>query len=170
MFMNYEKELEDRTILVVDDELDILDSVEEVLYMCDVKKVCDYSIALQLLLGYTWDAVILDIMGVDGFKLLKTSVLRGFPTIMLTAHAFTPDALKKSIQLGALSFLPKEKILLLPAFLTDAMMDKSEFVWNNLFGKLGQFFDRQFGLNWKDRDSFFREFEKEIREKSHEEL
>jgi DNA-binding response OmpR family regulator len=62
------------------------------------------------LLGYSYDAVVLDIMGVNGFQLLKRSVERGFPTVMLTAHALTPEALKKSITLGAVSFLPKEQI------------------------------------------------------------
>lgn len=51
----------------------------------------------------------MDIMGVNGFELLKTCVERGFLSVILTAHAVTPDALKKSIKLGALSFLPKDE-------------------------------------------------------------
>ena len=69
--------------------------------MCRVHKAVDYNTAVQHLLGYTYDIVILDIMGVNGFELLKTSVFRGFPTVMLTAHALTQEALKKSIKLGA---------------------------------------------------------------------
>ena len=47
------------------------------------------------------DLVILDIMGVQGFELLETASHRGFPAVMLTAHALNPATLKKSIQLGA---------------------------------------------------------------------
>ncbi len=61
------------------------------------------------LMTFTYDIVILDIMGVNGFDLLKVSVKRGFPTVMLTAYALTPEALEKAIRLGAVSFLPKEK-------------------------------------------------------------
>jgi DNA-binding response OmpR family regulator len=99
--------LKGKTILVVDDEPDVLDTVAEELDMCIVDKAQDYNTALQYLASYTYDIVILDIMGVNGFELLQNSVDRGFPTVMLTAHALTPDALKKSIKLGAVSFPPQ---------------------------------------------------------------
>ena len=111
--------LKDKIILVVDDETDVLDIVEEELDMCLVHKAADYDTALQYLLSYTYDIVILDIMGVNGFELLKTSVSRGYPTVMLTAHGLSPESLKKSIKLGAVSFLPKEKITELSTFLED---------------------------------------------------
>ena len=87
--------LKDKIILVVDDELDILQTVDEMLDVFLLHKVGDYNTAIQHLLGYTYDIVILDIMGVNGFELLKTSVFRGFPTVMLTAHALTQEALKE---------------------------------------------------------------------------
>ena len=108
--MTKESPLKNKVVLVVDDEPDILDVVEEELHMCNVDKAKDFETGRQYLASFTYDIVILDIMGVDGFKLLKQSVLREFPTVMLTAHAVTPDALKKSIKLGALFFLPKEKM------------------------------------------------------------
>ena len=58
--------LQDKIILVVDDEKDVLDTVEEVLDMCLVTKAQDYESARQYLMGYTYDIVILDIMGVNG--------------------------------------------------------------------------------------------------------
>jgi len=156
--------LEGKTILVVDDEPDILDTIEEELYMCRVRKVRDYETAFQNLLGYTFDAVVLDIMGVDGFRLLRTSVSRGFPTVMLTAHALTPEAVKKSIKLGAVSFLPKEKISDLPEFLESMVTDGGKSLWIKFFDKLGGFFDQRFGSDWKERDAFLKEFEAEIRQ------
>ena len=108
--MTSESPLKDKVVLVVDDEPDVLETVEEVLDMCIIHKASDYDTALQYLMSYTYDIVILDIMGVNGFELLKSSVSRGFPTVMLTAHALSPESLKKSIKIGAVSFLPKEKI------------------------------------------------------------
>ena len=106
--MKAESPLKGKTILVVDDEPDVLTTVAEILDMCRVDKASDFETGLQLILKNTYDVVILDIMGVNGFELLKNAVLRGFPSVMLTAHAVTPEALKKSIELGAVSFLPKE--------------------------------------------------------------
>jgi len=157
--MNSEDLLKDKSILVVDDEPDILDTVREVLDMCTVHMAEDYDTAIQYLMGYTFDIVILDIMGVNGFELLKTSVERGFPTVILTAHALTPQALKKSIKLGAVSFLPKEKMPELEAFLADVVLGGGKPVWKKLFDRLGASFNRIFGPDWKQKDAFFQEFE-----------
>ena len=81
--------LKDKVVLVVDDEPDVLETVEEELDMCLVHKAGDYETAYQYLVSYTYDIVILDIMGVNGFELLKVSVSHGFPTVMLTAHALS---------------------------------------------------------------------------------
>ena len=115
--------LQDKLVLVVDDEKDVLDSVAETLEMCTVHKVGDYETALQYLLSYSYDIVVLDIMGVNGFELLKVAVKRGFPAVMLTAHALTPESLKKSIRLGAVSFLPKERMGDLVEHLEDVVLE-----------------------------------------------
>ena len=155
--------LQDKMILIVDDEPDVLDTIAEQLDMCRVHKAKDYNKALQLLASYTFDIVILDIMGVRGFELLKHAVSRGFPTVMLTAHALTPDALKKSIKLGAVSFLPKEKMSELESFLEDVVLGGGKSAWEKLFDKLGSFFNRRFGPDWKQRDAFFKAFENELK-------
>lgn len=155
--------LKDKVVLVVDDEEDVLATVEEVLEMCLVTKTKDYETARQYLMSYTYDIVILDIMGVNGFDLLKTSVKRGFPTVMLTAYALTPEALEKSIKLGAVSFLPKEKMADLEEFLADVVLKGGQPVWAKLFEKLGGFFNKRFGPDWKQRNKFFEEFEQSIK-------
>jgi DNA-binding NtrC family response regulator len=161
--MASENVLKDQMVLVVDDEPDILDIVADELDMCIVHKATDYDTALQYLLSYTYDIVILDIMGVNGFELLKSSVSRGFPTVMLTAHALTPEALKKSIKLGAVSFLPKEEITQLRSFLEDVVLGTKKQVWQKLFDRLGSYFNKRFGPDWKERDRFFSEFEEELK-------
>jgi CheY-like chemotaxis protein len=162
--MNSEELLKDKTILVVDDEQDIVDTVVEVLDMCTVHTAQDYDAAIQYILSYTYDIVILDIMGVNGFELLKISVERGFPTVMLTAHALTPEALKKSIKLGAVSFLPKEKMPELEDFLADVVLGGGKPVWKKLFDRLGASFNKIFGPDWKQKDAFFQEFELALKE------
>jgi DNA-binding NtrC family response regulator len=164
--MESESVLNEKMVLVVDDEPDILEIVADELDMCIVHKAADYDSALQYLLGYTYDIVILDIMGVNGFELLKTSVSRGFPTVMLTAHALTPEALKKSIKLGAVSFLPKEEISNLRSFLEDVVLGTKKQVWQKLFDRLGGFFNKRFGPDWKERDKFFKEFERELKKEA----
>ncbi len=161
--MNTESPLKDKVILVVDDEPDVLETVAEQLDMCLVHKAGDYDTALQYLLSYTYDIVILDIMGVRGFELLKNAVSRGFPTVMLTAHALSPESLKKSIKLGAVSFLPKEKTSELTSFLEDVVLERGKPVWQKLFDRLGNYFNRRFGPDWKEKDKFFKEFEEELK-------
>jgi CheY-like chemotaxis protein len=158
-----ESPLKDKVILAVDDEPDVLETVEEELDMCIVHKAQDYDTALQYLLSYTYDVVILDIMGVNGFELLKTAVARGFPAVMLTAHAVTPEALKKSIKLGALSFLPKERITDLKEFLEDVVLGVGKPLWIKFFDKLGSYFNKRFGPDWKEKDKFFKEFEESLK-------
>jgi DNA-binding response OmpR family regulator len=156
--------LKDKIVLVVDDEIDVTDTVAEMLDMCLVRKANDYDTARQYLMSYTFDIVILDIMGVNGFDLLKISVKRGFPTVMLTAYALTPESLEKSIKLGAVSFLPKEKMSELDEFLADVVLRGGQPVWGKLFDKLGSFFNKRFGPDWKQRNQFFEEFENSIKQ------
>lgn len=160
--MSIESVLKDKAVLVVDDEPDILDSIAEQLYMCRIYRAKDYEIALQLLAGFRFDIVILDVMGVRGFELLKKSVSKGFPTVMLTAHAMTPEALKESIKLGAVSFLPKEMMAELDTYLADVVSGSKKMVWRNLLDKLSEYFNRQFGADWIERDDFFKKFEEEL--------
>jgi CheY-like chemotaxis protein len=157
--------LKNKLILVVDDEPDVLDLVAEVLDMGIVHKAKDYDSARDYLLMHSYDIVILDIMGVSGFQLLKISVTRGFPTVMLTAHALSPEALKKAIRLGAVSFLPKEAIPNLPSHLEDVVLGAGRPVWRKVFNRIGGLFDQRFGPDWKEKDTFFKEFVEEVTKK-----
>jgi hypothetical protein len=101
-------------------------------------------------------------MGVNGFSLLQNSVDRGFPTVMLTAHAVTPEALKKSMKLGAVTFLPKDKMSELQSFLEDVVLGEGKPVWEKFFDKLGSYFNKRFGPDWVERDRYFKEFKEEM--------
>ena len=157
--------LKGKTVLVVDDEEDILETVEDALDICRIYKASDYNTALQYLQNRTFDLVILDIMGVNGFELLNESVSRGFPAVMLTAHALTPEALERAVKLGAVSFLPKEKISELKDFLEDVIQAGGKSVWKKLFNRLGSYFRKSFGSEWEDKEDLLKEFEKAVKER-----
>jgi DNA-binding response OmpR family regulator len=106
--------LDGRRILAVDDEPDVLSVLEEeILGACPnykIDKATTFKEASEMMVLWTYDLVILDIMGVRGFDLLSLAVNRNFPVAMLTAHALSPEALKQSMEMGARAYLPKEKL------------------------------------------------------------
>ena len=160
--------LDGKRILAVDDEADVLETLEDLLedyegLVLDTAR--DYESGYHLLRSWTYDAVILDIMGVRGFDLLSACVHLGFPTVMLTAHAVTEDALKKSIKLGAISFLPKENMADLKEFVEGAVMKEGASMWKKVFDKLGAYLNMRFGPDWKERDKFFKELEESLMQK-----
>lgn len=58
--------------------------------MCAIGTAADYETARELLSKNTYDAAILDIMGVGGYALLEITTAKGIPTLMLTPHAYVP--------------------------------------------------------------------------------
>ncbi len=63
--------LEGKRILIVDDEPDVLDSLEDLLSMCDVTRASNFLDAKEFLQGRYFDIAVLDIMGVEGYDLLE---------------------------------------------------------------------------------------------------
>ncbi len=149
--------LEGKKILAVDDEGDVLDTIEEALEAAHLDRARDFKTARDKIDRNKYDLVILDIMGVDGLKLLEKSVERGFPTVMLTAHALNVDTLIASIRLGAISYLPKEALAEIDQMLEEllAAHDAGQPTWKILFDKLGDFFDEKFGPSWREKDKDF---------------
>ena len=144
-------------ILAVDDEEDILETIVEILDESRVDTAREYQSASQKIKEHKYDLAILDIMGVDGLKLLEEAVTREIPTVMLTAHAISPATLMESIQKGAMSYLPKESLADLDDLLDDLLgaYHSGEPPWKLLFEKLGDFFDKRFGAEWKQKDQEF---------------
>ena len=162
--MSSESPLKGKRILVVDDEPDILETLQELLDMCIVQQAADFDAAAEFISNHSYDAVVLDIQGVNGFELLRHAVLKGFPTLMLTAHAATPESLKKSIELGAVAFLPKEYILELKELLEDIVIGKGKrFWWMKSLDRTDTLFTKRFGSDWKEKDAFFKEFHESLK-------
>jgi CheY-like chemotaxis protein len=159
--------LKGKSILAVDDEADVLDLLEEEVLQacpnCTIDKAATFEQASQRLASFTYDLVILDIMGVRGFDLLERAAERKLPVAMLTAHALTPEALKQSMEMGAKAYLPKEKLGEIVPFLEDVLTYEYLTGWKRLLMNLEGFFNGRWGKDWKKTDD---EFWKEFEEKS----
>lgn len=148
--------LNGKRILAVDDEPDVLDTLEDLLPMCTLTKASHYQAARDHLEGERLDLTILDIMGVEGYALLEIAVSREVPAVMLTAHALNPENLVKSFRGGAVSYLPKEEMSRIADFLEDILRAKHEGTspWIRWHQRMADFFEKRFGPRWKkiDRD------------------
>ncbi|MBW2538441.1 MAG: response regulator [Deltaproteobacteria bacterium] len=156
-----ESYLKGKSILAVDDEEDILETIEDILEDAHVDLARDYETASQKIRVNQYDLVILDIMGVNGIKLLEEAVARGIPTVMLTAHAVNPETLMTSIRKGAIAYLPKEKLAELDELLNSLLgaHERGDPPWKVLFEMLGDYFNERFGPDWKQKDrAFWSEF------------
>jgi DNA-binding NtrC family response regulator len=147
--------LNGKRILAVDDEPDVLEFLEEevleVAPKCKLDKATTYEEAAKLLEANEYDLVVLDIMGVRGFDLLDLAVKRHFKVAMFTAHALTPEALKRSYDMKAHAFLPKEKLKEIIPFLEDVLKYDYATGWKRLLKKLDGFFSEAFESDWEKK-------------------
>lgn len=154
--------LKGKTILAVDDEPDVLaileDEIKATCPDCKFDKATTYEEAAKKLKSTDYDLVVLDIMGVRGFDLLDLAVSRNLKVAMLTAHALSPETLKRAFEMKARSYLPKEKLGEVVPFLEDVLTYEYLPGWKRLFEKMKGFFDQKFetdwekktGMNWKE--------------------
>jgi DNA-binding NtrC family response regulator len=142
-----------KRILIVDDEPDILETLEEILDMCVIDKAADFETGKELLGENSYDAAILDIMGVYGYDLLEITTKKDIPTLMLTAHALNLENFVKSIKKGALAYIPKDKISEIETFLEDILEahEKGIKKIGKWFARLEPFFVEKFGAYWEKK-------------------
>jgi DNA-binding NtrC family response regulator len=144
--------LKGKTILAVDDEPDVLETIVEILDKCRIETAGSFDKAQQLLTAGRYDMVILDIMGVKGLDLLDTAVEKGFPCVMLTAPALSPEYLLKAMQRGATSYHPKEDLANLDSLLSDLfdIMEKGGSPWHHTLKRLEPLLDERFPSGWRE--------------------
>lgn len=149
--------LQGKRILVVDDESDVLDTVVEVLAASQVVTAESFDEARALIAAESFDLVILDIMGVNGFALLDACRANRLPAAMLTAHAVNVESLNLAVKLGAVSFLPKEEIHRLPELVAEILegLEQGQTHWAKLFKRLRPFFEEKLGVMWENDKSKF---------------
>jgi hypothetical protein len=124
--------------------------------MCVLTKASSFDQARRLLEDQYFDMAILDIMGVEGYELLKICNQKRVIGVMLTAYALTPEDIKKSYEDGAASFVPKEKMRDITGFLIDIYEAKEQGknFWWRWFDRLAAYCERKFGPDWQKEHGF----------------
>lgn len=155
--MKSENLLEGQKILIVDDEPDALDTLADLLSICEITKASSFKEAKDLLETETFDLAILDIMGVEGYKLLEIATNRAITAVMLTAYAVSPENVVKSFKEGAASFIPKEEMANIITYLNDILKakQKGKNVWERWLDRLDAYMVKRFGADWQKNDKEF---------------
>jgi DNA-binding NtrC family response regulator len=149
--------LDGKRVLVVDDEPDVLDTLADLLPMCETIKASSFKTARDLLKSQYFDIAVLDIMGVDGYRLLEIAKEKKVTAVMLTAHALSPDNIVKSYKEGAASYLPKDEMVNIASFLNDVLeaIEQGKNPWVRWYDRLGSFFEKRFGPKWQEDEKDF---------------
>jgi DNA-binding NtrC family response regulator len=149
--------IQNKKILIVDDEPDVLDTLEDLLEECEVTRATGFEQARDLLESEDFDIAVLDIMGVDGYELLKIANRRKVTAVMLTAHALSPENIARSYREGAAYYIPKEEMINIASFLGDILeaQQKGRNTWGRWMNRLGSYCERHFGPNWQKGDEIF---------------
>ena len=149
--------LDGKKIIIVDDEADILETLSELLSMCDLVTVQTFEEAKKKFETDYFDIAILDIMGVNGYKLLEIANEKKVIVVMLTANALSVEDTIKSFKEGAASYVPKEKMGEIETYLKDileAQQKGENHKWRWL-DRLGSYYEKRFGSDWKKGDKEF---------------
>ncbi|PKN66039.1 MAG: response regulator [Deltaproteobacteria bacterium HGW-Deltaproteobacteria-15] len=152
--MKAEQILLGKRVLIVDDEKDVLELLVNLLEVCRIDAASSFEEAKLLLETHHYDLAILDIMGVNGFELLKIANNRKIPALMLTARALNVESLERSVQEGALYFVPKDEISRIGTYVADVLesIEKNQNPWSRWLKRLGGSFDVIFtGPAWREK-------------------
>jgi CheY-like chemotaxis protein len=149
--------LDGKKILIVDDEPDVLETLRELLSMCELSEAATFEKAKELLEGQSFDIAVLDIMGVDGYKLLEIARQRKVVPVMLTAHALSPEHTIRSYRRGAALYVPKDKMANIVTYIEDVLeaLSKGKSTWWRWLDRFESYYAKKFEAAWKDKDEEF---------------
>jgi len=146
-----------KRILIVDDEPDVLETLEELLGMAKITAAGTFDEAKKLLETERFDIAILDIMGVRGYELLKVATQKKIKAVMLTAHALSPEDTVKSHKEGAALYVPKDKMSDIAIYLEDVLEaeNKGKSTWWLWIDRFADYYDEKFQKDWQFKDKAF---------------
>jgi len=117
--------MDGKNILLVDDEPDVLDTLEDLLSMCEVVKCTNYKAAK-------------DYMETTAHAMSPANLVRSYKE---GAAAYLP----KEEMINIASFL--EDIL--------NAKEQGKNPWTSWYGRMSSFFEKKFGPNWQKNDKEF---------------
>jgi len=161
--MSEKNMLDGKAVLIVDDEPDVLETLKDLIPKCRISTASSFSEAKELLETHPFDIAILDIMGVDGYKLLEIANKHNIIAVILTAHAFSLEDTVKSFKRGAASYIPKDKMADIVTYLSDVLeaKEKGESPWRRWLDRLSDYYDKVFGRDWQNKHKrFWKKFKK----------
>ena len=146
-----------KKVLIVDDEPDVLETLSELLEMCEITEASSFEEAKGLLETQHFELAVLDIMGVSGYEILKIATEKNITAVMLTAYALTPEDVAKSHKGGAAYYIPKEEMVNITTFLNDILKAKKEGknTWSGWVSRMASFCEKKFGQDWQKNDKEF---------------
>jgi len=146
-----------KRILIVDDEPDVLETLEDLLSQAKITTAGSFEDAKQLMETEAFDIAILDIMGVNGYELLKMATQKQITAVMLTAHAFSPEDTMKSHQEGAALYVPKDRMIDIVTYLDDVLeaKQKGKTTWWRWIERFADLYDQKFEKDWQYKDKAF---------------
>lgn len=149
--------LKGKKILIVDDEADVLETLSDLLHMCELSAAETYDQARILLETRDFDIAVLDIMGVNGYELLELAQNRKIPAVILTANALSVGDTVKSFKEGAASYVPKEKMSDIETYLIDIFETwrKEKGFLERWLKRFDAYYQEKFGSDWKKDDKEF---------------
>jgi DNA-binding response OmpR family regulator len=149
--------LEGKKILIVDDEPDVIETLKDLLSMCSLVEAYTFEDARDFFERESFDLAILDIMGVDGYKLLEIAKDKDVPAIMLTANALSVNHTVRSFKGGAAFYVPKEEMIHIERFLREILIARKngENLRNRWLERMGSFYEKKFGPDWQNDDEEF---------------
>ncbi|WP_028322101.1 response regulator [Desulfatiglans anilini] len=149
--------LDGKRILIVDDEVDVLETLSDFLSMCDITTAQTFEEAKQNIETKHFDIAVLDIMGVDGYKLLELAREKQIIPVMLTANALSVQDTMKSFQDGAVSYVPKEEMNQIETILNEVLeaQQKGKGFMRRWLERFDHYYEKKFGSDWKKENKEF---------------
>jgi len=151
--------LDYKSVLVVDEDSIILDRVDRILDTCNVFTAMNFNTAIQYIMSYTIDILIINVGVGNSFDLLyNASVLKNCHTVILNDHAITPEAFNKSLQHDKISFFSRDNMSKLKSFLEKIVKQNSKSLWDRIFTMPGSYTKKHVIPDWEKQYNNLREF------------
>jgi hypothetical protein len=125
-----------RRILAVDDKPDVLTvlrkEISESCPECRFETATTYQEAIEKIMSWTYDAVILNGMGTRDFDLLEWVLVRKFPVAILTTPSVNLKTLNHVNKKATRFYLPIEKLSEIVPFLEEVIWYECSPWWGRL--------------------------------------